>query len=233
MTYVNNQQSAMRFVSRGLLSIAAMAGSLALVGCNDNDKEVRPEPQVQSTPATTLSHQDATNATPQAPAMATPKTAPKDGSDGHVTNDSTLMNSRSDDVDQPIARPIDRVSSEAKGVVGQNRNPELADRNRREAASHEADNTGRNAVDRNDGTLTPMDQSEAQPDLDITAQIRKRLVAADGLSFSAINLKVITQEGRVTLRGSVENVSELVRVVEIANSVAGVVNIDNQVQVSE
>jgi hypothetical protein len=50
--------------------------------------------------------------------------------------------------------------------------------NRTSPATHNgADNAARNVRDRNDSTLTPLDQGHSQPDRDITAQIRKEIVA--------------------------------------------------------
>jgi len=65
------------------------------------------------------------------------------------------------------------------------------------------DNTGRNVRDRGGDTLTPGDQSNTKADLTLTQQIRKALMADKSLSTNAKNIKIITANGVVTLRGPV------------------------------
>src|SRR5262245_43379581 len=66
------------------------------------------------------------------------------------------------------------------------------------------DNTGVNERDRSAATKTPIDQKENQRDIDLTANIRKRVVDSK-LSVNAQNVKIITQDGKVTLRGPVRS----------------------------
>ena len=94
------------------------------------------------------------------------------------------------------------------------------------------DNTRINERDRNDGTLTPLDQSNDQRDLDITASIRKALVGDDALSSNAKNVKVITRSGIVTLRGPVKDGAEKSVVAAKAGSVPGVVSVVNELDVA-
>src|ERR687892_170282 len=70
------------------------------------------------------------------------------------------------------------------------------------------DNTGRNVRDRGGVTLTPGDQSESEADRTLTQQIRKAVVADDSLSTTAKNIKIITVDGVVTLRGPVNTPQE-------------------------
>ena len=83
-----------------------------------------------------------------------------------------------------------------------------------------ADNTGKNARDKSGVTLTPMDQSNDKRDLDMTQKIRKALVDDDSLSNNAKNIKVITVNGIVTLRGPVESAEERKKIVAKAKSIA-------------
>ena len=69
------------------------------------------------------------------------------------------------------------------------------------------DNSQLNKRDRGDQTLTPLDQSNAKTDLSITQAIRKSIMKQN-LSMNAKNIKIITSNGEVTLRGSVKNISE-------------------------
>lgn len=84
-----------------------------------------------------------------------------------------------------------------------------------------ADNTGINERDKNDTTQTPVDQSEQQDDLNVTAAIRQRVVAAEGFSVNARNVKIITENGTITLRGPVATKAEKDQIVSMANTEAG------------
>jgi hypothetical protein len=81
-------------------------------------------------------------------------------------------------------------------------------------------------------TKTPIDQNENQKDLDITAAIRKQ-VTDTKMSVNAQNVKVMTQDGKVTLRGPVKSDEEKQRIEKIALEVAGAGNVDNQLEVEE
>jgi hyperosmotically inducible protein len=98
-------------------------------------------------------------------------------------------------------------------------------------AANEPDNTARNVRDRNNGALTPLDQGNSQADINITAQIRKEIIAADGMSTNAKNVKIITMDGHVTLRGPVNTTEEKRLIGEIANRIAQAANVNNQLEV--
>jgi osmotically-inducible protein OsmY len=51
------------------------------------------------------------------------------------------------------------------------------------------------------------------------------------MSTNAHNVKIITQDGVVTLRGPVKTQEEKSRIEEIARSVAGVKSVDSQIEV--
>jgi hypothetical protein len=95
-----------------------------------------------------------------------------------------------------------------------------------------ADNTARNVRDRDNRTLTPFDQGTSVADRETTAQIRKGVVAATGLSVNAQNVKIITNNGRVVLRGPVNSAEEKRRIGEIAAQIAKSENVDNQLEVT-
>jgi len=70
--------------------------------------------------------------------------------------------------------------------------------------------------------VTPLDQSEAQADLDVTQRIRKGLMDDGALSTNAKNVKVVTSaDGQVTLRGPVDTAAEKAQIVALARTVAG------------
>ncbi len=92
------------------------------------------------------------------------------------------------------------------------------------------DNTGVNERDRSSTAKTPIDQNENQSDIDITAGIRKQVVDTQ-MSVDAQNVKIITQDGKVTLRGPVANADEKKRIEDIAHKVAGADKVDSQLEV--
>ena len=95
----------------------------------------------------------------------------------------------------------------------------------------DADNTGRNVRDRDDRAKTPMDQGGSEGDRTITAEIRKQITDSDALSMNAKNVKIITQDGVVTLRGPVKTAQEKTTVAGIARKASGVKRVEDQLEV--
>jgi osmotically-inducible protein OsmY len=95
----------------------------------------------------------------------------------------------------------------------------------------DADNSAKNVRDRNDATLTPGDQGNSPADREITQRIRKALMDASGYSGTAKNIKIITADGKVTLRGPVKTDAEKMGIVTIAKSAAGEANVEDQLEV--
>lgn len=100
------------------------------------------------------------------------------------------------------------------------------------AENYPADNTGKNARDKDGSTLTAGDQSSSDHDIAITQNVRKAIVDDDALSTNAKNVKVITVGGVVTLRGPVANAAEKATIAEKARTVAGVTRVDNQLEIA-
>jgi hyperosmotically inducible periplasmic protein len=96
----------------------------------------------------------------------------------------------------------------------------------------EPDNTGRNVRDRDNQTKTPGDQSENEADRKITQDIRSALTGDDSLSTDAKNVKVITSDGTVTLRGPVKSAKEKTQIEAKAKQVTGVKRVENQLEVA-
>jgi hyperosmotically inducible periplasmic protein len=94
-----------------------------------------------------------------------------------------------------------------------------------------ADNTRKNERDRSGETTTSGDQSNSQEDVKITAAIRRAVVRDNSLSTTAKNVKIITANGMVTLRGPVKNDAEKAKIAELAQSAAGNAKVDNQLEV--
>jgi hyperosmotically inducible protein len=96
-----------------------------------------------------------------------------------------------------------------------------------------ADNSGRNVRDRHDETKTSGDQSNSKEDIDITAAIRRAVLNDKSLSMMAKNVKIITANGVVTLRGPVKSASEKAKVAQLASSAAGQAKIENQLEIKK
>jgi|SRR3989337_3500122 osmotically-inducible protein OsmY len=95
-----------------------------------------------------------------------------------------------------------------------------------------ADNSGRNERDRNDATKTSGDQSESEADRTISQNIRQAVVADDSVSTNGKNVKIITVDGTVTLRGPVKSEKEKTNIGAKAQQIAGVKRVDNQLEIA-
>jgi hyperosmotically inducible protein len=100
------------------------------------------------------------------------------------------------------------------------------------AADPPADNSGKNVRDRQGSTMTPGDQSNAKSDVAITQAVRKAVMADKELSTNAHNVKIITSNGVVTLRGPVKSAAEKTTIGAKAEQVAGVKSVDNQLEIA-
>lgn len=94
------------------------------------------------------------------------------------------------------------------------------------------DNTGINVRDRDMNTKTSGDQSESEADRTITQKIRQEIVADDSLSANAKNIKIVTINGTVTLRGPVGSTQERESIARKVSAVQGVLRLDNQLEVT-
>ncbi len=93
------------------------------------------------------------------------------------------------------------------------------------------DNTAVNERDRSGETKTSGDQANSSADLKTTQAIRQALMKDGELSTAAKNIKVITANGHVTLRGPVKTAQEKAKIDQLAKSAAGGAKIDNQLDV--
>jgi osmotically-inducible protein OsmY len=101
-----------------------------------------------------------------------------------------------------------------------------------DAAAKSPDNTAVNQRDRNHKQLLPTDQGENEADLQTTAEIRRRIVDLSQISVDARNIKIITRNGKVTLRGPVASEQERQTLERIAHDVAGQDNVESQLEVT-
>ena len=99
------------------------------------------------------------------------------------------------------------------------------------AADSALENTEINVRDKDNTSLTPEDQKETEGDIKITAAIRQAVVKNESLSVNAQNIKIISRNGVVTLRGPVANEAESKRLEKVAKKTRGVVKVDNQLEI--
>jgi len=93
------------------------------------------------------------------------------------------------------------------------------------------DNTKVNERDRNTAEATADQQKENRPDRDITRDIRRSIMQDKSLSTYAHNIKVISQNGIVTLKGPVRSEDEKMAIQAKAAAVVGKNNVTSQLEV--
>ena len=96
----------------------------------------------------------------------------------------------------------------------------------------EPDNSGRNVRDRDNQNKTSGDQSESEADRTISQNIRSAITSDDSLSTNAKNVKIITSDGTVTLRGPVKSEKEKAEIEAKAKQAAGVKRVENQLEIA-
>lgn len=110
-------------------------------------------------------------------------------------------------------------------------NTKVNERDRKPGAKtsdHEPDNTRVNERDRKHGAKTADQQKMNKPDRELTAKIRRAVIADKMLSTNGHNVKIVTVDGMVTLKGPVKSDAEmksiLAKATEITGSEAKVMN---------
>ena len=100
-------------------------------------------------------------------------------------------------------------------------------------AQPKPDNTKTNERDRNPGEATADKQKMNAADRELTAKIRKSVMADKSLSTYAHNVKIITQNGMVTLKGPVRSNEEMKSIASKAVEITGSTGkVSNQMAVS-
>jgi hyperosmotically inducible protein len=93
------------------------------------------------------------------------------------------------------------------------------------------DNSGVNVRDRNPAAMTAGQQSNAKADVELTRRIRRAVMGDQSLSMTAHNVKIISANGAVTLRGPVNSEQERTEIGKKAQAIAGPDKVDNQLEV--
>jgi hyperosmotically inducible protein len=94
------------------------------------------------------------------------------------------------------------------------------------------DNSKMNQSTANNTTQTAQKQKNNKGDRDLTAQIRKSIVGDKALSTYAHNVKIITRNGTVTLKGPVRSDDEKAAVEKYATQAAGDGKVTNNLTVA-
>ncbi len=94
------------------------------------------------------------------------------------------------------------------------------------------DNTKVNKADRAKGAVTAEDQKENAADRDLAQKIRQAVVGDKSLSTYAHNVKIVAQNGQVTLKGPVRSDAEKTAIAAKATEIAGAGKVTNQITVA-
>jgi hyperosmotically inducible protein len=94
------------------------------------------------------------------------------------------------------------------------------------------DNTKVNKADREKGAVTADQQKENPADRDLAQKIRQSVVNDKSLSTYAHNVKIVAQDGQVTLKGPVRTEAEKTTIVAKATEIAGVGKVTNEITVA-
>src|SRR3984893_15061254 len=95
----------------------------------------------------------------------------------------------------------------------------------------EADNTKHNSSEQNKNTDTAEKQSNNKDDLALTQKIRQAVMKEGSLSMNAKNVKIIAQDGEITLKGPVDSQQEKDTIGTKAGEIAGKDKVDNRLEV--
>ncbi len=197
--------------------LVAMVCTLGAVACGES----RPAESPATTMSTSVTTETTTTRTPASPSVGTttPSTAARNASTSTATSPADGLDSTRPLHDSAI------TDTGAPSTAPSSNDPGVADNTK------DATNTKINDRDRH-GALTPMDQGGGN-DRDITAAIRRAVVADKALSFTAKNVKIITVGGKVTLRGPVKSDEEKSSIEQKAKAAPGVSDVDNQLEVKK
>ena len=94
------------------------------------------------------------------------------------------------------------------------------------------DNTKVNKADRAKGAVTADQQKENPADRELAKKIRQSVVGDKSLSTYAHNVKIVAQNGQVTLKGPVRSDAEKTSIEAKATEIAGAGKVTNEITVA-
>ncbi len=95
-----------------------------------------------------------------------------------------------------------------------------------------SDNTANNRSDQAPSAMTADHQRNGKSDLDLTASIRRSIVADNSLSTYAHNIKIVVQNGVATLKGPVRSEDEKAAIEAKAAAVVGPDHVVDQMEIA-
>ena len=108
----------------------------------------------------------------------------------------------------------------------------IASPRRQSSRDPSPDNSKTNQADASRGAVTADQQKINPADQSITKNIRSAIVQDKTLSTYAHNIKIITQDGKVTLKGPVRSDDEKANIEGKASAVAGADNVTDQLTIA-
>jgi hyperosmotically inducible periplasmic protein len=94
------------------------------------------------------------------------------------------------------------------------------------------DNSKTNQGDADKSAMTAQQQKMTPADRETTKQIRSSLIKDKSLSTYAHNIKIITRDGKVTLKGPVRSEDEKSTIAAKAAAIAGADNVNDELTVA-
>jgi len=85
----------------------------------------------------------------------------------------------------------------------------------------------------NKGKTADDQSASTQTGTDLVRMIREKIVADDSLSTNAHNIKIISDQNGITLKGVVASAAERQKVESLAKSVAGRTSVINRTEISK
>jgi len=104
--------------------------------------------------------------------------------------------------------------------------------NAQDAQQPAPDNSKANQRDRDRSAATAERQKMSAEDRELTRKIRAALTADKSLSIYAHNVKIVTRDGKVTLKGPVRSDDEKTALLSKATGIAGEGNVTDEMDVA-
>lgn len=109
---------------------------------------------------------------------------------------------------------------------------EANERARTDSPETDPKNTAVNERDRTGAYPTPDDQTANERDMTLTQALRQAIMEDNTMSTDAQNIKIITMDGKMTLRGPVKSEAEKAAIASKAQLIAGTTPVENQLEVA-
>jgi hyperosmotically inducible protein len=129
----------------------------------------------------------------------------------------------------------EEYAADVDAAMGDETAPVTTDATRSVSASAavgtQADNSRVNRLSDGDKGLSADQQGNSKSDVEITRKIRRSITSNKALSTYAHNVKIITRDGRVVLKGPVRSEDERKIIEDSAVTVAGIENVTSGLEV--